>query len=281
MSTKPFATLPSHVRVIFIDTISGLSSALDEVYSTLAYGHQLWVAIDLEWAPFAPDRLEIMQIAMASTRRETVLLIDLARLRYAHDLDYMLNNLFARSSRCLVFDASDVSKLRRDFPSFSAWYTLYSKLDDLRVNESMSLNKLTLLWLGLQMDKTMTMSDWSMRPLTRRMRRYAALDAWILISVYDVQCEGSEPPYPPELSIDEFMQWESSYDKTPVALLFEFAAARGDPAPEFDGPDSYGPPHSCTLHFNGLVADGYGSRKQDARHDAAREMMNLLRDLDE
>ena len=48
-----------------------------------------------------------------------------------------------------------------------------------------SLRRVCARALGLRLDKSMQCSDWGRRPLTRRQFVYAALDAHVLLRVYD------------------------------------------------------------------------------------------------
>ncbi|KAJ0401027.1 hypothetical protein P43SY_009907 [Pythium insidiosum] len=52
--------------------------------------------------------------------------------------------------------------------------------------QSMSLATMAECYLGKPLDKRSCMSDWERRPLTRAQRDYAALDAFVLVKVYDV-----------------------------------------------------------------------------------------------
>lgn len=48
-----------------------------------------------------------------------------------------------------------------------------------------SLSRLAEHVLGKPLDKASRMSDWNARPLSVAQQRYAALDAWSLVTVYD------------------------------------------------------------------------------------------------
>lgn len=53
-------------------------------------------------------------------------------------------------------------------------------------SKSKSLNTLTLMCLGKPLDKRERMSNWLKKPLRPAQRRYAALDAFVLIKIHDV-----------------------------------------------------------------------------------------------
>lgn len=53
-------------------------------------------------------------------------------------------------------------------------------------SKSKSLNTLTLMCLGKPLDKRERMSNWLNKPLRPAQRRYAALDAFVLIKIHDV-----------------------------------------------------------------------------------------------
>lgn len=54
-----------------------------------------------------------------------------------------------------------------------------------RKGRPVSLTRLTEHVLGKPLDKAARMSDWNTRPLSPVQQRYAALDAWVLVSMYD------------------------------------------------------------------------------------------------
>jgi tRNA-binding EMAP/Myf-like protein len=182
----PLKELVLSVPLRFVSDASELCEALDAITSA---GR---VAIDAEWARDSPHAA-IIQLAIDSM----VYVWDLQVLPQGHAADAM-DRVFANPSiRKLGFGFS-----QSDWPRLSRWLSNARGVVDidklwlhLHPDEPLlGLKRLVAKVLGCQMDKTQQCSDWATRPLSQRQLEYAALDAHVLLQVWDLMS-------PPESAI--------------------------------------------------------------------------------
>ena len=140
-----------------------------------------------------------MQVCTRSERGiEMVFIIDLiriAQLNLLKHLDSVLapvlgddNVIKLGHGLCL-----DFKELRESYPEMVAFHNVRHILDTtkmyrkLRPNDkkSISLKKLTKLFLHLNLIKAQTCSDWEIRPLSESQLHYCACDALVLLRLYD------------------------------------------------------------------------------------------------
>eukprot|EP00928_Gymnodinium_smaydae_P064164 TRINITY_DN47578_c0_g1_i1.p1 TRINITY_DN47578_c0_g1~~TRINITY_DN47578_c0_g1_i1.p1 ORF type:complete len:257 (-),score=50.49 TRINITY_DN47578_c0_g1_i1:149-919(-) len=156
------------------------------------------VAFDTEWAPdwnkSSDNPISVMQLAFPQSQRVYVIQFEQLECRLPREVQMMLVNPgvtkvgFAVSKR-------DAAKLERT----GIAVTQASVLD---VQEkcaaalglpwgswtSLSLGRAADKLLGYKLDKQCACSDWSSEKLTPQQVRYAALDAWVALRLYDVTC---------------------------------------------------------------------------------------------
>ena len=85
------------------------------------------------------------------------------------------------------FDDKTVAGLRYRDPRSGMGSTVATEreLPGARIRRLMGLSKITELVLGKPLDKAVQVSNWEQRPLTARQVAYAALDAYVLVALYD------------------------------------------------------------------------------------------------
>jgi hypothetical protein len=150
---------------------------------------------DVEWSDEAVGA-DLLQIAT----EHMTFLIDItalsATVEGANALETTIGRIFA-SNHCRVVGfncTQDVSKLRSS-PCARSIHWLDSSAAVVDVQSIVTLNDVQLgkhglsrvceRFLGKALDKSEQCSSWIDRPLTRRQRVYAALDAWVCVKVYD------------------------------------------------------------------------------------------------
>ena len=188
---KSFPISPSSQLRLPIDWVDS-DEKLEEYCRKLADFEVL--GVDCETTIHGSQALRLIQIAC----RKFIILIDplsisnfrpLKRLlenpritMVAHKASveqYQLEKLKIRPPN--VFDTLKASqKLRPPPPDFNGKWN--HKLDTVCMRE-----------LSLSMDKGMQMSNWTQRPLSQKQLQYAALDAEVMIQLYDVFSGGMNP----------------------------------------------------------------------------------------
>ncbi|KAH7446195.1 hypothetical protein KP509_01G044300 [Ceratopteris richardii] len=182
-------------KVHWIDSHEGL------LFAERAMAGIDFVGIDCEWKPDCmkgggPSKVSILQLASS----ELVLILDLISL--FKKCQTSLNN-FIR----LLFDSQDVVKLgyaihndlkrlSHSFMEIDAFCLCESVLD-LQIAFGMQkkggLSALTKMVFGIPLNKHVRMSDWEARPLSRKQLDYAALDAAILLPIFQHLANKSDP----------------------------------------------------------------------------------------
>ena len=181
------------------------------------------LAIDVEWRPRRTPaidgrggewRASVLQLAT----RDACFIVDL----FAHGgrgaddadadamlfgdggagLDAALSGAFGSENlRKLALGASDdIRVLRRSYPAISAFHDVRSVVDmrslarvalvtsapNAPAKGSLTgLSQITNATLGRNLDKTLQCSPWQRRPLTSDMMMYAAIDAFVLVEMFD------------------------------------------------------------------------------------------------
>ncbi|XP_057826819.1 uncharacterized protein LOC131038409 isoform X1 [Cryptomeria japonica] len=178
----------------WVDTIEELVNATNYFSSAEVE----LVGMDCEWKPnfvkgADPNQVSILQIAT----RKKVLIIDLIGLfeREPNALDTCLKVVF-HSPKILKLGYSfhhDLKQLSESYEALECFYFCDGVLDlqELHITSKGGLSGLAKTVLGSELNKGRRMSNWEQRPLTSSQLRYAALDAAVLISIFDVCCESS------------------------------------------------------------------------------------------
>jgi ribonuclease D len=87
----------------------------------------------------------------------------------------------------------DFKELRESYPDMKAFYNVENIYDTAKMHRklrpheknSISLKKLTKMFLHLNLIKSQTCSDWEIRPLSESQLHYCACDALVLLRLYD------------------------------------------------------------------------------------------------
>lgn len=207
--------------IFFVDGISGvaaLEATVVEVETALAAGLIVRVGVDAEWRD--PRPLSLLQIAVqVDGGLVSVFLIDM--IGHSDEVRRCCRRLLlnSRDESHIVLGFSPSEDLRRlciarvfnageeyEPPSQLLVDGLpagYANWIDLQCQKwsgfsgRMGLMSVVELALGLDLDKSLQVSDWDHRPLTREQMAYAALDASILLRLHVVlgaaALEGTAP----------------------------------------------------------------------------------------
>lgn len=173
-------------NVIWVETIAGLADASCHFSNTNIVG------IDCEWRPNyikeeKTSKVSILQVAT----RERVYIIDLIKF-YKHnrdELDNFIKSIFySRNILKLGYALhNDLKQLLHSYGDMTCFHYCEPILDLQRFHNHSKggLSGLAKITLGSYLSKTTHMTDWEQRPLNLSQLHYAALDAVVLISIFD------------------------------------------------------------------------------------------------
>ncbi|KAK9829035.1 hypothetical protein WJX72_003549 [[Myrmecia] bisecta] len=192
--------------VHFVDDEAGIARAADALREVDAVG------LDVEWQPNhvagqTSSPASLLQVAS----RTHVFVIDLIRLHNSPALDACLAGLLQSEGvlklGCAL--AGDLKKVAASYPHLGAFQSATRMLDltgpwrlymaatdrqtmvSRRSTVSIGLSAMAQSVLGKPLNKSMQVSDWEKRPLTAKQLAYAALDAHVLVQLYDAMTSGS------------------------------------------------------------------------------------------
>ena len=171
------------------------------------------VGLDVEWKP-APlgssvqNRASILQVAW----RQEIIILDLLWMHrtecvrgsrageaagVGQEGEVRMSGVIQKllTSECVLklgFDfATDLSKLKASYPELACFTSVSPFLDiaawswSLNGSKGNSLRRTVERCLKVDLDKQQQMSDWECRPLSLSQLHYAALDAYVLCSIFD------------------------------------------------------------------------------------------------
>lgn len=193
----------SEENVIWVDTADGLANAFKH-FSTIEIA-----GIDCEWRPNLlkeekMNKVSIMQIATG----KNVYVIDLIKLHAEKpdELDNCLKYVFGSSNILKLGYAlhNDLGKLLHSYNDMPCFHYCEPILDLQAVGGHCKggLSGLAKTTLGGNLNKASRMTDWEKRPLSPKQLHYAALDAAVLIPIFNfVSCQQS--------ALGEVADWKS------------------------------------------------------------------------
>ncbi|KDO29907.1 hypothetical protein SPRG_04973 [Saprolegnia parasitica CBS 223.65] len=190
LNSVPILTLGANTRVTFVCTLAELSACHEQLQKALLVG------LDSETRPVfrkgAPRQpVSLLQIAMrdAASAAETVFILDLLALPKAN-VTTVLAELLA-STTCIKIGQGFESDLK-DLDDALVVHNYIEATDLARLTLGntalISLQKLTYMALGRRLTKSQQKSNWNLRPLKPAQLTYAALDAAVLLQIYDAIC---------------------------------------------------------------------------------------------
>lgn len=185
-----FLCAPEGFRVHIVDSESAVHNMRAALLGVPAIG------IDAEWTPVETSQACLLQLATSVA----AYLVDLLALASSEALAEALNAVLATSSVAKVgFDGSnDLSRVTRSLlaPCPQARTGALVDVRDMeamrlgqpkkQAREGLSLSILAERHLGKPLNKSLQVCDWSRRPLSPAQERYAALDAWVPLRVYEL-----------------------------------------------------------------------------------------------
>ncbi|KAH7299213.1 hypothetical protein KP509_24G000400 [Ceratopteris richardii] len=174
-------------KVIWVDTQEGLN------FATKHFNEVSVVGIDCEWKSVRArnvtvNKVSILQIAT----HEYVFVMDLLRLSEDHgsSLNMCIQSIFL--SNCVLklgyAIKSDLELLVESYSELECFCQCKSVLDLRSVVGTTitgGLSGLAKVVSGKGIDKEMRMTDWERRPLSTQQLHYAALDAGVLLFIFD------------------------------------------------------------------------------------------------
>ncbi len=190
--SEPTLTLPEAVRVELVEDEVALQRCIEVLATESAVG------IDAEWPPGAPGPATVLQLA----GRQCVYIVDLPKLAAScgTKLTEAVSVLLGNEGTLKVgygFAHSDLPRLAALHGAYGlpgAGLCRARAVVDLGQAESQlgpdklipgGLNALVRARLGCRLDKTEQCSAWGKRPLSAAQLRYAALDAYVGLLLYD------------------------------------------------------------------------------------------------
>ncbi|XP_074320948.1 uncharacterized protein LOC141657570 isoform X2 [Silene latifolia] len=203
-----------HLRELLVDEIIWVDGA-DSLQAATSYieGCKV-VGLDCEWKPnyvkgSKPNKVSIMQIAS----EKVAFIFDLIKLH--EDVPEILNNCLARifqSPRILKLGYNfqcDMHQLSRSYQMLDCFKGYEMLLDIQKVfKESCGgLSGLVKKILGAGLNKTRRNSNWEQRPLTQQQLEYAALDAVVLVHLFQHVRNPSNPGGAQSSNVK--MEWKS------------------------------------------------------------------------
>lgn len=178
--------LPAHVQVTVISTLDGLRAA------KLAFDLHSPVGVDVEWFPYGQPQAEVVQIAQENQvflfdfGKRSLLFID----RFARaELNACLLEYLSRVPKVIMFGdgVSDFKAIRNRHAQLQ--FTSALRGDNKRIKMLSNpggggLSDFVARRLGGKpLNKDMQQSNWRNRPWSKDQIHYAALDAWVLLSL--------------------------------------------------------------------------------------------------
>jgi hypothetical protein len=172
-------------KLFFIDNLNGLLNIMEIISKEAKQLH----GIDFEWKPVSSsidsnNGAALMQIASNSY----VILFDLIKMKK----DELLKEKFFDTFRTITFLAngmkSDLNNIPYDFKNFFLKCKIIDIQDVYKQKFSLvcpNLSQVCKEFLNVDLCKQEQMSNWERRPLRKRQMHYAALDAFVLIKIYD------------------------------------------------------------------------------------------------
>lgn len=182
------ASVMSEENIHWIDTHEGLVFAERVLFGVNVVG------IDCEWKAdtmkgVEPSKVSILQVASS----DVVFVLDLITLlkNCQNSLNDFVKYLFHTPDILKIGYAvhNDLERLSRSFPEIQAFGACESVLDLQKVFGRQQikggLSGLAKGVLGSCLNKQSRMSDWEIRPLSKKQLHYAALDAMVLLPIFD------------------------------------------------------------------------------------------------
>lgn len=219
MATETKLTLPlDESRVHLVDSREKFFAMTSDL------SQQSLVAFDSEWKPTFGGANEVAVIQLAT--RDDVYLVDVLVSQLQGSDWSELASVFNRDDvlKLAFAPSTDFNMFQKALPAFNVSYgpqsgstildlqVLWRKVDaiksfqfpfkgremgeNFRINlkilfsseeiTNQNLSNLAKLCLGKKLDKSNQFSNWAQRPLRREQIQYAALDAYVLLQIYDV-----------------------------------------------------------------------------------------------
>lgn len=148
-----------------------------------------YIGLDLEWKPNmcsleTSKGVSLMQLASLNY----VCIIDMLALNANEEFINLFNEHFKDKVLIGFGYKNDVKNIKGDLKKFLIEAQSIDLADIyllIHKKNSPSLNELCKLYLGKELDKYPQLSNWDLRPLHLKQIHYAALDAFILLKLYD------------------------------------------------------------------------------------------------
>lgn len=159
---------------LLIETSEQLSEFFDSISDAPV------VAVDIESAGFYKYYSHVNLIQISVGQKSAI--IDPQSVS-----DFSSFKTFAKDSKCTwVFHGGDydIAMLAKDLDIYIPRMFDTRKAAELLGLDGLALKSLTSKYLGIILDKKLQRCDWSRRPLTQEMKKYAILDAICLVPVY-------------------------------------------------------------------------------------------------
>ncbi|CAK9011335.1 Exonuclease mut-7 homolog (Exonuclease 3'-5' domain-containing protein 3), partial [Durusdinium trenchii] len=165
----------------------------DEELKVLKRKSLSWSCVGLDTESLRGGKCALLQVST----KTTAFLIDLLAVSREQLRDFLVPLMAERAITKLGFGASEVRELKKlgaknvesfhDMQQVGAQHRLKKSLNGSlsEMFHGLSLSTLSKEILGKPLNKEMRASNFARRPLQQWQRCYAALDAWILVKIWD------------------------------------------------------------------------------------------------
>ena len=173
------------VHVSFVDTISKLSEQYLKYFQ-----HTKIIGVDSEWKQqfYARSREFCSIIQMANFEERNVIIIDMLKLTKEKEFAEIFTKYFSNKTFIgYSFDASDLDHFSNGIQNAFKKANIIDLIDLYQyksLNKAQGLKNLCKEILGINICKYEQCSFWENRPLKQSQLHYAAVDAFICISLY-------------------------------------------------------------------------------------------------